>query len=150
MKKNIFLAAAACCICICASAFDVKKEKKPIVTTKMEQSLTNVLGNNTNVEWRHLKNNTIEASLEVDGRQVRAFFDTDGEFICTTAQVDKDSLPVKLRLAIDKKFPGVSISAIVLTNAAEETNYYFQSADAKGVKVWKGTTNGRIEFVQKL
>lgn len=150
MKKNIFLAVAASCICICASAFDIKKNRKPIVTNKMEQSLALEFGNNKQVEWNEVKNNTIQASLKVEGQQIHAFFGNDGEYICSTTQISKENLPIKLRLAIDKKLANVGISAILQAIDGDETSYYFQGVDAKGVKIWKGTANGNIEFIKKL
>ncbi len=150
MKKNIFLAAAACCICICASAFNTKKIAKPLVTNKMEQSLAKEFKNPSQVEWSENKDNTIQASLQVEGQQVHAFFGSDGEYICSTTPITKDKLPLKLRMAIEKKLPNVSVSAIVQTNNQDETSYFFQGVDSKGVKIWKGTANGNIEFVQKL
>jgi hypothetical protein len=150
MKKNIFLAVAASFICICASAFDAKKIIKPIVTNKMEQSLAKEFKNPTQVEWSENKDNTIQASLKVEGQQVHAFFGNDGEFICSTTPITKENLPLKLRMAIDKKLSNIGISAIVQTNTGDETSYYLQGVDAKGVKVWKGTANGNIEFIQKL
>jgi hypothetical protein len=150
MKKNIFLAVAASCICICASAFDAKKVIKPIVTNKMEQSLANEFKNPSQVEWSESKHNTIQASLKVDGQTVQVFFGDDGEYICSITSINQENMPLKLRMAIAKKLPNIGISAILETSSAEGTSYYFQGMDAKGVKVWKGTPDGSIEFVKKL
>ena len=150
MKKNIFLAVAASCICICASAFDTKKAVKPIVTNKMEQSLANEFKNPSQVKWSQNKDNTVQASLQVEGQQVQAFFGDDGEYICSTTQISKENLPLKLRLAIDKRLANIGISAILETSSAEGTSYYLQGVDGKDVKVWKGNANGTIEFIKKL
>ena len=150
MKKNIFLAFAASLICICASAFDSSKMAKPFINAKFEQALYNEYGNVDQVEWSKNADNTIEAAIKVDGQPVQAFFNEDGDYICSTTRMEKESLPLKLRLAIDKQMPNVGISAILQKSSAEGTAYFFQGIDGKNIKIWKGTADGQIEMFKKL
>ncbi len=150
MKKNIFLAFSASLICIYASAFDSSKAAKPFINAKFEQALYNEFGNCDQVEWSKNADNTIEASIKVDGQAVQAFFNEDGEYLCSTTRMEKSELPLKLRLAIDKQLPNVGISAILQKSSAEGTSYFFQGVDGKSIKVWKGTADGQIEMFKKL
>lgn len=150
MKKNIFLAFVASLICICASAFDSSRMTKPFISFKMEQALYNEYGNVDEVEWSKNADNSIKAAIKVDGQPVQAFFNEDGEYICSTTKMGKENLPLKLRLAMDKKLPNVGISAILQTSSAQGTSYFFQGIDGKNIKIWKGTANGEIEMYKKL
>jgi hypothetical protein len=150
MKKNIFLAFSASLICICASAFDSSKMAKPFINPKMEQALYNEFGNCDQVAWSKNADNTIEASIKVDGQPVQAFFNEDGEYLCSTTKMEKENLPLKLRLAMDKQFANVGISAILQKSSPEGTSYFFQGIDGKFIKIWKGTANGEIELYKKL
>ncbi len=110
----------------------------------------NEFGNVDQVEWNKTYDNTMEASIKVDGQSVQAYFNEDGEYVCSTTRMEKENLPLKLRLAIDKQLPNVGIAAILQKSSADGTSYFFQGVDGKFIKIWKGTADGQIEVFKKL
>ena len=149
MKKTLFIAAAFG-IFICASAFSPKSKSIRITTPVIEKSFLEEFGEHANVEWSREGSELVHASFIVGNQPSHAYFNNDGQFVCSTTEIQKENLPLKLRVAINKQFADASINAIILMNSPEDAAYFLQVTENTGTKVWKAYANGSIELFKKL
>ncbi|MES2777131.1 MAG: hypothetical protein V4722_23345 [Bacteroidota bacterium] len=150
MKKTFFIAAVALGLSISASAFSPKNKSIRVTTPKIEQAFFEEFGEQSNVEWTREGSDLVHATFVVGNQTANAYFDNEGKYVCSTSEIQKDNLPMKLLVAANKAFAESTISAILQMNNPDETAYFFQVTDSKGTKVWKGYSNGSIELFKKL
>ena len=151
MKKQlIIIAVAAFGFFTNVHAFAPKKKTSSLTSPKIEKAFLEQFGELPDVEWSRQGNDMLHASFTVDNTASDAYFDNDGNFVCVNTPVQKENLPLKLRMAMNTKLEGCTIGAILQTNTSEETAYYIHATSDKGVKVWKGYANGSIELFKKI
>jgi len=150
MKKTFIIAAASLALAISASAFAPKNKIIRVATPKIEKAFIEEFGDQENVEWTREGNDLIHASFTVDNQLANAYFDNEGNYVCATTEIQKENLPLKLRLAINKEFADANVNAILQMSNPDETAYFFQVTNSKGTRVWKGYANGSIEMFKKL
>ena len=90
------------------------------------------------------------ATFVIDNKTANAYFDNEGNFVCSTTEILKEILPLKLKIAVGREFADASRNAILQINSPNETAYFFHVTNSKGTKVWKGYANGTLEFFKKL
>ncbi|MEO7311178.1 MAG: hypothetical protein ABIX01_12325 [Chitinophagaceae bacterium] len=152
MKKTFFTAAALLGLFISTSAFSPKSKSASfrITTPQIEKSFLEEFGDQANVEWSREGTDMVHATFTVDDQTANAYFDNDGNYVCSTVPVTREGLPLKIKMALNKDFATVSINAILQMNNPDETAYFFQATDNKGTKVWKAYSNGTIQMFKKL
>ena len=149
--KKIIIAALSLCFVISASAFAPKKKTKTVLNPKIEKNFVQEFGNLENVEWSEAPNDLVKGTFKVEDQAVEAYFDADGNYVCSTSPIAKENLSIKLRSALAKKLGNTGINAIIEVNSASDgVAYYVQSTDTNGTKVWKCRADGSIEFFKKL
>lgn len=150
MKKAFLITAVTFGFFISANAFSPKNKIMRITTPKIEQTFKEEFGEQQNVEWSREGTDLVHATFVIDNQTANAYFDDDGNYVCSTSQIQKENLPLKLKIAANKEFAEASVNAILQMNNPDETAYFFQVTDSRGTKVWKGYSNGSIELFKKL
>jgi hypothetical protein len=70
-------------------------------------------GNVQNVQWER-QDYFDMARFVKDGKQMKAYFDNDGELVGTSIQTDMKALPAKAQLEIAKKYGDYSVGDVIL------------------------------------
>jgi hypothetical protein len=70
-------------------------------------------GNVSNVQWERQDFFDV-AAFEKDGKQMKAYFDNDGELVGTSIQANMKALPVKAQREIARKYPDYSVGDVIL------------------------------------
>ncbi len=148
--KTFLIIAASLALLISTSAFSPKNKALRVATPKIENAFAQEFGEQENVTWSRESNELVLATFVVDKQTANAYFDNEGNYVCSTSEIQKENLPMKLKIAATREFEGGTINAILQMNNPEETAYFFQVTTSKGTKVWKGYANGSIEFFKKL
>jgi hypothetical protein len=105
------------------------------------------------------------AAFEKDGKQMKAYFDNDGELVGTSIQANMKALPVKAQLEIAKKYPDYSVGDVILyddnneqisdiilfgTQMESTDNYFVElKKDNKRVIV-EASPEGRVSLFKEL
>lgn len=148
--KTFLITAASLALLISTSAFSPKNKKYKITTPKMELSFAEEFGELQNVEWSKEGSDLVHATFVVDNQTANAYFDIEGNYMFSTTEIQKENLPLKLKMAINKVFAEDKINAILQMSNPDETAYFFHVTNSKGTKVFKGYANGTVEFFKKL
>ena len=98
--KKIFLAALLA-VSLGASAFTAPEKT---VSYHIRHQFAATFDNAENVNWTSHKH-FIEATFVLDGEQMQAFYNNDGEFLGTSKTFAFDKLPKKGLTAIMKLYP---------------------------------------------
>jgi uncharacterized protein YxeA len=148
--KTFLITAASLALLISTSAFSPKNKMFRITTPKIENSFVEEFGEQQNVEWSKEGSDLVHATFVVDNQTANAYFDNEGNYVCSTTEIQKENLPLKLKIAAGREFADATVNAILQMNSPSETAYFFHVTNSKGKKVWKGYSNGTIEFFKKL
>jgi hypothetical protein len=70
-------------------------------------------GNVRDVQWAR-EDYFDMATFNRDGKQMKAYFDNDGELVGTSIQTNVKALPVKSQLEIAKKYSGFTVGDVIL------------------------------------
>lgn len=152
MKKKIIIAAASFLLFVNAQLFAAKSAVANYVTTKIKNELQQEFGQVQNVAWTKRPDNIITASFKFNNNEVVAYFNEDGEYSFSTTSIDKQNLPLKVSLALNKDFADKNIRAVLQVCNAEGTSYYIMASDTTNgkTKVYKAYTDGQIQLFQKI
>jgi hypothetical protein len=121
-------------------------------------------GNVKDVQWQR-QDFFDMAAFEKDGKQMKAYFDNDGELVGTSIQANMKALPVKAQLEIAKKYPDYSVGDVILyddnneqisdiilfgTQMESTDNYFVElKKDNKRVIV-EASPEGRVSLFKEL
>jgi hypothetical protein len=125
-----------------ASAFATKSDEIPgKVKTAFNKDFSNALS----VTWEK-NDNLYFANFSWNTSDVKAVFNADGELLSTSRKVSIGELPLKVTMAIEKKYKGYKIE----DNAVEiivddQTAYHFAVSNDKEEIKLTSNTNGDIE-----
>lgn len=131
--KKVFLSAALAVTTIASFAFATTKQ---VASTRARDSFAREFGGVSNVLWEEGKNSMQKASFIMDNQTVTAFFDDGGELIATTVSMSKEQLPVKVKLAIDKKLAGEAVVEIFSYEGDVESAYFIRTEKGKVYKTY--------------
>lgn len=143
--KRLFCMALAGVFALSAQAFTTGNHDAPY---PVRQSFAREFGHVKTVNWAPVKDNLTKASFMLDDQEFTAFFDNAGDLVATTVSLQKHQLPIKLRLAIDAKFPGVSFLEMYYVEYFSETAYYFSLMENGQRKTYQAFANGRMYEVK--
>lgn len=86
-----------------------------------------------------------------EGKEIKAFYNKDGSFICTYKYLRPDETPPKLIKHVGKRFYPSTIKAILeIADKEKHKLYYFTLEGPKDYKTVKAGNNSSIEVVQRL
>ncbi len=148
--KIILITAASLVLLISTSSFSPQNKVLRIATLKIENSFVEEFGEQPNVEWSRENNDMVLATFVIDNQTANAYFDNEGNYVCSTTEILKENLPLKLKIAVGREFAEASIIAILPMNSPNDTAYFFHVTTSKGKKVWQGYSDGTIELFKKL
>ncbi len=140
--KKLFIAAVFA-VSILSTAFAANTKK---VTNKVMNSFSKEFGNVENVSWTARPEFT-KASFTSEGRNVDAFFDTDGNLLGTSRNVNFENVPAASKKAFAKRFPSYSVKEVVEFTESESISYYVSAENNENKVVFK--LNGRTVSVFK-
>lgn len=144
--KRLFCMALAGVFALSAQAFTTGKSHLP--PQQARYNFAREFGEIKDVQWGTIKEDVTKASFMLDDQEVTAFFDAAGDLLATSVSLQKNHLPVKLRLAIDAKFPGVSFLEMYYVEYFSETAYYFSLMENGQRKTYQAFANGRMYEVK--
>lgn len=141
--KKIFLAALLA-VSLGASAFTAPEKT---VSYHIRHQFAATFDNAENVNWTSHKH-FIEATFVLDGEQMQAFYNNDGEFLGTSKTFAFDKLPKKGLTAIMKLYPYPPYKlqeCIEFVNGDGEKNYYVSFQKENQKLVLQVSPYGKIE-----
>lgn len=142
--KKYFLTAALGLIALSTTLATPAEGK---VSYRVSQSFTRDFGNPGLVTWSEARGHLLKASFEADGQTVCAFYRQDGEYVATTITMQRQQLPLKARLAVDKALSGYTLTEIFELQTPSETAYYIKGTRDGITKVYKAYAGGGITEV---
>jgi hypothetical protein len=81
--------------------------------------------NITKVKWEKEKENLWEGEFKLDGIEYSACFDNEGNWIETEQEINMKDIPITIKAAIEKEFPGFKIEDVELIETASGKTYNF-------------------------
>ncbi|MES2648511.1 MAG: hypothetical protein V4717_16650 [Bacteroidota bacterium] len=145
MKTILF--AAALSLTTFSSAIANKTSKQKTFTVAATHSFEKEFGTVAEVNWSTTATNMLRASFKQDDESVSAFFDQSGNYVATTVNRTAESLPAKLRAAINKKEKDGIITEAVEFTSDDEQSYYVKVYVNGKEKLYKGSSIGQITQV---
>ncbi|UAY51921.1 hypothetical protein [Ferruginibacter albus] len=129
-----------------ASAFAYIPDEVP---AKVQNALQKDFANASEVNWEKGEN-LYFATFSWNTTQVRAVFNVDGELLSTTRKLTLAQVPLKISLAVAKKYKGYAIMGDAVEIIADDQTSY-QLSISNGVKTIALTSsaNGDLETVEK-
>lgn len=118
MKKIIIAALFAASIISSAFAADASK-----VSLKVMDSFKKQFRNASQVEWT-IKEQFTKADFTVNGIQVEAFFDKEGELIGTSRHADFNQLPLSAIEKIKLDYANYQVSSTIEFDQKGDRNFY--------------------------
>jgi len=106
--------------------------------------------NATKVVYETKKNFT-EVNFSWNNLNLQAFFDTKGNFIGTSRQIEVSALPLAYAMEINRQYDGYSIDeAIEFDHAENGLNYYVAISKGDRKYVLNVSTSGEISVFKKM
>lgn len=118
MKKIIIAAMFALSIISTAFAADASK-----VSLKILDNFNKQFKSASQVAWT-IKEQFTKAEFKVNGIQVEAFFDKEGELIGTSRHADFNQLPMNAIEQIQKDYANYQVSSTIEFDQKGDRNYY--------------------------
>lgn len=108
MKKLIMMSTlfAAIGLAACAQGFDASKVPAAVKTAFAKKFP------GATAEWGKENSKEYEAEFKLNGKSMSANFLTDGSWVETEAEISAAELPVAVKSAVEKKYPGAVISKV--------------------------------------
>jgi hypothetical protein len=144
MKRILF--AIAFGITTLAASANAKETK---VTYHALQSFQRDFGNIENVTWTNAKDNLFRASFDADGQTISVYYNVEGDFVATTIALEKQNLPMKTRLALNRVMADYVITELFEIQSNSETAYYAKGIKDGQTKVYKAYSDGSVKEVSK-
>ena len=145
--KRLFFAAVFAITAFTASAF--VPAGKVQVSYKVSQAFEQEFGQQKDVVWTDAANNMLRADFKMDEETITAFFNEEGKYIATTRDMKPESLPLKLRLAVNEKTAGYTLNTVFEMISAEDHSFYIEATNGEYKKVFRGFSDGSISLYSK-
>ncbi|MCZ2223927.1 MAG: hypothetical protein LC122_09885 [Chitinophagales bacterium] len=149
MKKMILIAFIIAIFSVNANATNGTE-----VSNIISQSFNNDFSNAKNVQW-NLNEDFAKASFTLNGENVEAFYDYNGEMVGSSKNISIDKLPAKALRSFTKKYPFPTYQlkeSIEFVNANEETNYFISLDDlfSDSRVILRISPDGNVALFKKL
>lgn len=104
----------------------------------------------TNVHYKTVEE-MVSVSFVLEGAQMQAFYNKDGERLAISKVVELKSLPLKAQTAIGKKYADYAVTEVIeMDYATEGTSYYVSLlGDNQKVVIVRATTEGELSIFKK-
>lgn len=143
--KTLLLAGTLALATLAAHATPTPAAK--VVSYRASQNLATLFGKVDDLSWVPARNNMLRANFTLDGEAHSVFFNADGDFLAVTRPIQRNELPLRLRLALDQKFKQATIAESFELTTDSDHAWYFRTIAEGKTQVWKAYENGRIEEV---
>jgi hypothetical protein len=151
----------------------IEKKNERKASRKLNLSMVNEASkNNFNTDYADVSDvkwvksiNFDEASFNQSGREVKAFYDKEGQLVGTTTHLKLTDLPVKCQNAIERTYKDCAVGSIIyfndnqvqnpdlLLNDIKVTNtnsYYIEMSKGSNKFVVQATPGGDVYFFKNL
>lgn len=146
MKKLAFILTAAVTI-FSATAFASGSEK---VSSHIKEAFQKNFLSAQNVEWRKVKDFYF-ASFKMNGSDVEAAYDEQGELLAMSREVKTTDLPLSISMELAEKYADYTITQKALEiNFDGTTAYYLTASNEKRILKLKCYSNGDISVEKKF
>lgn len=146
MKKltNIYLSLF---LLLSVSSFAVDTDE---VSEKVKSSFENSFTSASDVKWK-IDNGVYFVTFKLNGQDVSAVYNQDGELKSSTRQLSLGQLPLKVLVAIKDKYAGYKINdGILEVFSNDETSYYISAENAKFTVKIKSDASGSLSVTDKV
>ena len=99
----------------------------------LQQKFNETFPNSKNVKWSDDKNG-FYVSFTQNGNFKKAFYNKDGDFVCSWKYTDGSDLPISIVIKLNKKFEGSKILGVTEYTAGE--NMLYNVKLSKGEKLY--------------
>ncbi|MEN9570095.1 MAG: hypothetical protein RL172_1326 [Bacteroidota bacterium] len=147
MKKvTVFLAAA---MLLASSVVFAADNNETRVSSKVKTAFKKDFASANNISWQ-ITNGVFIALFEVNNTQAEAAYNSEGELVALSKQLNSSDLPLTITLAISKKYSGYQVAkkATEITYD-KETSYYINIGNDKEVLKLKCSAEGNISIDKK-
>jgi hypothetical protein len=140
--KKLAIILTAVVLFFSASAFANKSDDIP---GKVKNSFQKDFSSALNVTWEK-NDNLYFANFSWNSSDIKAVFNADGDLLSTSRKVNIAELPLKISMAVEKKYNGYKIedNAIELVTD-DQTVYHFAISNGKEEIKLTSDANGNIE-----
>lgn len=140
MKKIFFAILMAVIIAGSAFAADAKK-----VNANVVYSFKSDFKKAVNVSWTTTEN-FAKAAFTMNGQQMEAFYNTEGERIATSKKITLDELPAEAKRTFTKKFGGYDVKEAIRFEGVDEDAYYISAENEKESVIVKVSSNQSVSI----
>jgi hypothetical protein len=142
VMKKLAITLTTVVLFFATSAFTNKSDDVP---GKVKNSFEKDFSNALNVTWEK-NDNLYFANFSWNSSDVKAVFNADGDLLSTSRKVNIAELPLKISMALEKKYKGYKIedNAIELISDDQTVYHFAISNDKEEIKL-TSDANGNIE-----
>jgi len=147
MKKLILLFALVIGM---LNSYATVTDNRPI-TENIKKSFGKEFNSINEVSWTWLEDQDVyRATFLFEGKQLNAYFTTEGTFVGTSRYIMKSEMPVIISQNMQKEYKNLAIRTVIEYASSDNTFYYITAEGKNSAMMIKATPAGQLSFFKKI